>query len=299
MSFTRTIGCVFAGLLVGCAADAAQPALSIPRPGSRPASQPAATANPVLSRPLLLHLPGIGGLRSIDQSLVRGFVQGGFSGDVQIYDWTDGDGGIDALHNYNRNRREAQLIADRLVARHRADPHGKIFLTCHSGGAGLAVWALEDLPPDVGVDVLLFMSPALSPTYDLSRALRHVKGRAYVFTSLSDNLVLGYGTRLFGTIDGIKTDAAGRVGFVQPATANAEQYRKLIELPYQSTWTHYHNLGDHVGGMTRAFGMSVLTPLLLSGVLPITPTVVPIALPDMPHPLPLPTTVPDVDRKRR
>ncbi len=204
--------------------------------------------------------------------LVRGLVAGGFKGDVQIYDWTEGDSGIDALRSTARNHREARLIADRLIARRQADPADPIYLTCHSGGAGLAVWALEDLPPGFQVRSLLFMSPALSPTYDLSAALRHVAGQAYVFSSLDDKLILGYGTRVFGTIDGVKTDAAGRVGFARPATADPVQYRKLIAVPYNPAWSRYRNLGDHVGGMNRPFGQAVLAPLILSGVLPAATT---------------------------
>ena len=211
--------------------------------------------------------------------MVRGLVNGGFSGDVMIYDWTEGDDGIDALRNTERNKKEARRIASVLVARHVADPQSKIYLTSHSGGAGLAVWALEDLPADVHVQSIVFMSPALSPTYDLSQALRHVAGQAYVFSSSSDNLVLGIGTRLFGTIDGVKTDAAGRVGFTRPAHADPEQYRKLVSLPYDPAWARFHDYGDHVGGMTRTFGQNVLLPLLLSGIMPGVTTHSPTTMP--------------------
>ncbi len=238
------------------------------------------TSEPILSEsksaavhlpPLLLHLPGIGGRRSIDVALVNGFRQGGFKGDVQIYDWTHDDAGIDALRSLDRNKREATLIARSLVARHVLDPTAVVYLTCHSGGAGIAAWVLEDLPPGVQVRSVLFMSPALSPDYDLTAALRHVATHAYAFTSLSDTLILGYGTRVFGTIDGVKTDAAGRVGFRKPPAGDGEQYAKLVQLPYEADWVRYHNYGDHVGGMTRIFAATILAPLTLSGILPATP----------------------------
>ena len=59
---------------------------------------------------------------------------------------------------------------------------------------------------------VFLLASALSPEYDLSKALGHVRGKVYVFTSPGDSLVLGTGTRLFGTIDGIKSDAAGLNG---------------------------------------------------------------------------------------
>ena len=38
-------------------------------------------------KPYLLHLPGIGGARRIDQMLTEGLVQGGIDADVEIHDW--------------------------------------------------------------------------------------------------------------------------------------------------------------------------------------------------------------------
>jgi hypothetical protein len=185
-----------------------------------------------------------------------------FAGTIQVFDWTANDPGMDALLAYKRNHNQARKIAGILAQRRAADPAGKLLLTSHSGGGGLAIWALEDLPPGVMVDDALLMSPALSPTYDLSRALSHVSGH------LSDLFVLGTGTRVFGTIDGVKTDAAGRVGFIQPATADPQQYKKLISEPYDPSWMKYNDFGDHIGGMTRLFSRNVLAPLLLSGKLP-------------------------------
>lgn len=263
-------------LLLGCQSTVA--------PRSAPPA-PVAASRPTPARPYLLHLPGIGGKRSIDQSLVRGLVEGGFKGDVDTYDWTGGNVGIQALHGFARNHEQAKVIARKIIARRRANPAGSIYLTCHSGGAGLAVWALEDLPPDIHIQGLIFMAPALSPGYDLTAALHHVDGRAYAFTSLSDSMVLGYGTRMFGTIDGVNTDAAGRVGFRRPPQADAAQYAKLTNIPYDPDWSQYHNLGDHVGAMSRLFSRQVITPVLLWGIVPPLPATLPTTLPDTPvHP---------------
>lgn len=225
------------------------------------------------SKEMVLHLPGIAGDKPHDRNMVRGLIEGGFGGETQIYDWTEGDPGMDALLGVKRNRTEAQHVADEMAARLKADPNEKIFVTAHSGGCGIAVWALEDLPVGVMVQTVVLMSPALSPTYDLSAALKHVSGKLYVFSSTDDVLVLGTGTRLFGTIDGVKTDAAGRVGFEQPPAADGAQYAKLVSMPYCPLWTRFGNYGDHIGGMTRGFGKNVLAPLILQGKLP--PTTMP------------------------
>lgn len=226
----------------------------------------AAPATPPLPA-YVLHLPGVGGLMGIDRSMTRGLEEGGFDdAEVEIYDWTNGDRGFGALVAYERNQDEAQFVADKIEARYRADPRARIYLIGHSGGAGVAVWALERLPEDVQVESLLMLAPALSPQYDLSPALRHVRTRAHAFTSTGDGIVLGAGTRMFGTIDRVKIDAAGRIGFATPdAPADPEQYDKLVAWPYDPDWMRYGNVGDHIGAMTRSFAREVLAPLLING----------------------------------
>jgi hypothetical protein len=228
-------------------------------------SPPTSAASSV---PYLLHLPGIGGKRTIDVAMTKGLVEGGFQGDIEIYDWTENDEGLHALIEIQRNKKEAQLIAQKITQHFDMDPSAPIYLTCHSGGGGLAIWAMEDLPERVKIHALAMMSPALSPTYDMSKAFSHLTGKAYVFSSLDDQLVLGTGCRLFGTIDGVKTDAAGRVGFSAPPGADAGQYAKLVPMPYRPQWLQLGDRGDHVGGMTHRFARLVLAPLLLSGSLP-------------------------------
>jgi hypothetical protein len=212
--------------------------------------------------PLLLHLPGIAGQIGVDRRLVAGLKDGGIKARIFIYDWTEFDAGIHALHAFDRNQIEAEFVARLIIAHHDADPDSPIFLTAHSGGCAIAVWALEKLPRGIQVDQVLLLAPALSPTYDLSAALRHVRGRMFAFTSTSDSLVLDTGTRVFGTMDGQHTEAAGYSGFVMPATADADAYLKLSAEPYQQDWMQYNNWGDHIGPMSRRFAAAVLAPLI-------------------------------------
>jgi len=224
-------------------------------------------ALPPPPKPYLLHLPGIGGERSIDQTLTEGLVQGGVDAEVEIYDWTSTDVGLSALYARERHQREADVVAKMITRRFRADPRTRIYLSGHSGGTGIALWALERLPPDVKVESLLMLASAMSPTYDLSPALRHVRGKAYALHSPYDP-VLGVGTRMFGTIDGVKTDAAGRVGFTKPPKAvDPRQYEKLVSIGFDPAWIRLSNIGDHIGPMMRPFAREVLAPLLRTGVL--------------------------------
>jgi pimeloyl-ACP methyl ester carboxylesterase len=248
---------VVSGLLVVALSGCAH------RTPARASLDPAPDASPAY----VLHLPGIGGFMGIDRSMLRGLKEGGFeNAEVEVYDWTHEDRGMTALVSYDRNKEEARRIAGRIEQHFRADSRTKIYLIGHSGGAGLAVWALEDLPDDVRVESLMLLSPALSPDYDLSPALKHVRGKAHVFTSPLDGVVLGAGTRVFGTIDRVRTDAAGRIGFARPKhPADATQYEKLVAWPYDAAWMEYGNIGDHIGPMTRSFARKVLAPVLLTG----------------------------------
>lgn len=217
------------------------------------------------TRPYLLHLPGVGGFMPVDRELIAGLRDGGVDARITAYDWTEHDPGLDALHAYDRNQRQAAHIAELLLDDAAADPAEPIILTSHSGGGAIAVWALEKLPAGVQVSECFLLAPALSPGYDLTAALRHVRGKMYVFWSRGDELILGLGCRVCGTMDGPKTDAAGKVGFHIPSGADAVEYKKLDQRPYNPRWWVLGNFGNHIGPMSRAFAARILAPLLIDG----------------------------------
>jgi pimeloyl-ACP methyl ester carboxylesterase len=196
--------------------------------------------------------------------MLAGLRDGGVKANFVICDWTNDDPGIAALQGYARNHLQAQRIADLILAHRAADPNSPIYLTAHSGGCGLAVWALEKLPSNVKVRTVLLIAPALSPGYDLTQALHHVDGQMYAFSRTLDSVVLETGTRLFGTIDGVQTAAAGFSGFIQPPTADPSMYQKLIQRTYQSDWAKYNDFGNHIGAMSRPFAKAILAPLVES-----------------------------------
>src|ERR1051326_2305454 len=107
-----------------------------------------------------LHLPGISGYRSIDRHLIEGLVEGGLNADVQPYDWTTADPGLGSLLAYKRNQDEAGKVAQTLVAHYRKDPTARVTITAHSGGCGIAAWALERLPAGWMVGEIVFFAPA-------------------------------------------------------------------------------------------------------------------------------------------
>jgi hypothetical protein len=254
---------VVATLAVGCSQrePVAPMTLSDAPATTRPVESPRPPVAAV--KPYVLHLPGVAGTSVVDYTLRDGLKAGGFDGAFEFFDWTCNDPGIPALHARQRNEEQARLLADKLIAQYRAHPDQPIYLTCHSGGSGPATWALERLPADVKVACFVMLAPALSPTYDLSKALSRVSGKAYCFYSQHDDLVLGTGTKLFGTIDGLRVEAAGKVGFTKPETADAAQYAKLVSMAHQSAWARFGNIGGHIGVMGTPFVRAIVAPLML------------------------------------
>ncbi|HEX3358595.1 MAG TPA: hypothetical protein VHS31_16590 [Tepidisphaeraceae bacterium] len=233
----------------------------------------AAPAAPA-TQPYLLHIPGIGGHLPLDDHLIQGLHDGGIAGKIELYDWTGADRGLMALMQEQRHAKQSEIVAKMLAQKAHAFPGIQITVTSHSGGCGIAVWALEKLPDDVVIENLLMMQSALSPDYDLSKALRHVH-HAYSLYSELDSVVLGTGTRTAGTVDGVYSDAAGRVGYKMPATADARQYQKLKQFEYQDEWMQYGDIGDHIGPMRYRFAKSMIVPLLQTGELPKPPPLTP------------------------
>lgn len=213
-------------------------------------------------RPHLVHFPGIGGEAWFHREFVRALGAGGFDASLDVIDWPDGRFPIAALQSEAENRRRAEAIAAEIATRARAG--APIYFTSESGGAGMAVWVLESLPDDVSVESLIMLGPALSPQYDLSVALRHVRGSAHAFSSRYDKWILSLGTSVFGTMDGVHTPAAGCVGFTMPPGADAAQYEKLVRHEYQVSWLwDYGRHGGHTGVLSVRFASGYIAPLLI------------------------------------
>lgn len=184
---------------------------------------------------------------------------------VKVVPWGHGFGHWhrDLTNAANRDL-QAKKIADLTRAFHVLNPGAPVVLIGKSGGTGLVVKALEDLS-EGAVDVVVLLSPALSPGYDLTRALKAVDREAVVFWSPLDLIVLGAGTRIFGTIDRVKSVSAGLVGFRAPTGPTAEQsaqYAKLRQVRWHPTMAPTGYLGGHVGPDSPAFLRKYVVPLL-------------------------------------
>jgi Serine aminopeptidase, S33 len=165
----------------------------------------------------------------------------------------------------NRDR-QAERIAEVIRQFQSGRPGNPVFLVAKSGGAGIAIKALERLDEN-RVQRAILLAPALSPRYDLTTALRAVRREIVVFWSPLDVLILGAGTRLFGTMDRVRTAGAGLVGFLVPGpndpdTERKRQYTKLRQVRWQPRMVGFGHLGGHFGVDHPRFLRKYVVPLL-------------------------------------
>ena len=211
---------------------------------------------------LVLVADGVGGLDLCGTGLKYEVARAGLPLAVRIVPWGHGLGRwhADLTRVENHAARAAELAAE--VAEFRAQkPGAPVFLVGKSGGTGVVVRALEGLPADA-VEAAVLIAPALSPGYDLSRALQAVRRELVVFWSPLDLIVLGLGTRLFGTVDRARSVSAGLVGFRRPPGGDPAPYAKLRQVRWRPEMAGTGYLGGHVGPDVPAFLRKYVLPLL-------------------------------------
>ena len=171
--------------------------------------------------------------------------------------WTD-------LMWLRRNRLKGIALARKILAFRRARPQVALHLIAFSGGVGITLFACEHLRGRGQVQTLIIACPAVSPDYNLSRALRSVR-RCYALVSHRDRLILGAGTRVFGTTDRRFQPGAGLVGFRMPSPLNAadtEAYGRLGVIRWTPKLKDLGHYGGHMGWTRVPFLRAHLLPLM-------------------------------------
>lgn len=218
---------------------------------------------------LVLILPGIEGPSMLNQNLARGLADGGVKNAIEIFDWgTTVPGGLlFNLVDYERNQRQAERLCQRIRDERRAHPNRAIHLVGHSGGAGVAVLAVERLPADAEVTSLILLAPAISPEHDLRAALRRSRYGVFNYYSELDAFLLRAGTTVAGTIDRQHGQAAGAIGFHEPSSLSEQDRalyrRKLHQISWSKEMIAYANWGGHIDWTNPPFVRQYLAPLIV------------------------------------
>jgi pimeloyl-ACP methyl ester carboxylesterase len=225
---------------------------------------PGPTARQV-ERGLVWMLPGIeGGPWSMHWAQAA-FRDAGVESEIRIFDWQRPLGTLDNLTDYEGNRRKAAGIAKRIAAYGWQHPGGAIDLVGYSGGGGLAVMVAEALPEGVHLRNVVLVQPALSPDYDLTAALSRIDGKLVNFYSPYDWLILGLGTRLFGTMDRREVASAGKESFdLQRAIRDPTLRAKVEQRAWELRMIADGHFGDHFSILSYWWNRRYVAPYLLS-----------------------------------
>ncbi|MBK8266928.1 MAG: hypothetical protein IPK83_00920 [Planctomycetes bacterium] len=167
-------------------------------------------------RGITYYVGGAGPMGNIGSFDVPGGLRdGGYSGDVRIFNWQSWLHAGDQL-NIRRNRTKALELAELIRQNRRRYPDARINIVALSAGTGIASFALEYLPESAGVDLVVFLGCSLSSRYDLTRALRRVHDKLYVVFSPTDGVLKNL-VWYTGTIDRSDSEEgiAGLEGFLR------------------------------------------------------------------------------------
>jgi len=224
----------------------------------------AGCVRPDVSRPefaprgCVFMIPGVEGTTWQFGGTVRGLRQAGVDCRIEPIAW--GKHPFRQLHNLcalSSNRKRAEDIANRIAAYKASHPDAPVTLIGYSGGGGMAVLTAEALPPGVMLDRLILVAAAISPRYDLSRALEHTRNGLINYYSPRDWAFLGLGTGVFGTIDRRWGSSAGRVGF-QDEVGRLIQSPRIVQIRWQREWIDLGHNGGHIGWLSPRWARTVL-----------------------------------------
>jgi pimeloyl-ACP methyl ester carboxylesterase len=186
---------------------------------------------------LILILPGIEGESAFNRNIRDGLVRARIGYAMPIVEWGwpipllgTALNQVDVIGHYAAGKRIARSIRQY----QENYPDRPVFVIGHSGGGGLAVLALEALSDLSGarpIDGAILLSPSISASHDLTKALRSCRLGIVNFYNERDLAVLGLGTILLGNVDGGHGASAGRAGFDTPEDSGPlEKQRAYISL---------------------------------------------------------------------
>ncbi len=213
-------------------------------------------------------LVGILGNRPQYTHVADGLIEGGVPCAVVVKDWSLGPAFFALNQRFTaRNRKMARKIGEELLRYQDEHPGRPTFVMGHSGGAGLALMVLEELPEGRSLTGAILLGVAVAPDYNLAPALRHAEKGIWSYWSPEDKFMLHTGTLLIGNFDGYHGRGAGLTGFTPPEGLSADDldlYKtKLHEVVFEESMRGLNHNGGHWGWTKQEFATRYLAPLIM------------------------------------
>ena len=258
-SALRLFGIALALFVAGCAS----------KPTGWPQAQPDRAER--IHRGYIYYLDGAGGgtaKQNYAEGVQKGFLAAGYPGAGEMFSWETGKGLMaDQNASVKYKRSEAKIVAAKIADFAEKNPSEPLGLLGFSAGTAEVIFALEYLPDSVQVDTVVLLGTSISRDYDLTKALKRVKGHVYIYTSTHDRM-LGFLMPFSGTADRKFNDpGAGITGFVLPANASAETRKlyaeKLVTIPWTAQLEKDGDYGRHFDNVKMEFIRDHVAPLFM------------------------------------
>jgi hypothetical protein len=219
----------------------------------------------------IYYLDGAGGGTAKNnwaEGVKDGLLAAGYNGAGSMYSWETGKGmsaDQEASDKYKRD--QAKGLATQIEQRVKEHPGVPLNVLSFSAGAAPAIFALEALPETVQVDRIVMLGCSMSEDYDLTKALKRVRGKMYLYTSTRDELI-GFWMTFEGTADRRFHDpAAGLKGFILPPGATEETRRlyaaKIVAIPWKKKELKDGDEGHHFDNVKMPFIRDYVAPILM------------------------------------
>jgi hypothetical protein len=217
------------------------------------------------------YLDGAGGgglISNWGRGVKSGLQMAGFNGEFVEPHWETGMGVFaDQVASDAYKRQKAGECAAMIRKARAAYPDAPITLMGLSAGTAVAVFTLEALPAGCQVDNVVLLGASIGNDYNLTKALEHVDGRMYVFTSEND-AVLNFAVPMAGTADRESgtVPSAGLDGFVLPPGASSRTcrlYSKITNIAWRQSFEKDGDWGGHTDTTHPKFVRDYIAPLVL------------------------------------
>jgi hypothetical protein len=230
-------------------------------------SKPAGiVSNHSASRPGIVFVAdGIGGMDALGKIGRQCWAACGVPHEIRTFRWSHGTcHWLQDLQDEHNILWKGQKLAAKVREAKAKDPDRPIYLVGRSGGAGIVLTAAAHLPPDT-VERIVLLSPAVSPSYDLSAAFRATRAEIVCFCSCNDQVLLNLGTSLFGTVDRVYGPSAGLHGFILPGNEEKDRcdlYSRLVHVRWRPDMLCEAHPGLHVSALSPLFLRREVAPWL-------------------------------------